>query len=296
MTTDMMRHFLAVYDSHNITKSSEQLHISQQGLSASICRLEKELGVPLFTRTKKGTAPTKYAEYLYEKIKSLVDEYDDMSRELSSFKEAETAKLVIALSYGSMPYAPYQLFSDFMKANPHIKVQFADYTDNICEDLVLNGEADIAFCPGPIQDDIFKARLIATQDFYLLANTGSPLAKKARLTLKDLDSIDLACVGKEFKSYWSLMDACQQDNIMPNIVFTSSEVINLDKPVMSGACYAMAINNIAKTNRNPAITAIPIDDDRLTWKLYMIVRKCDADNSAIAAFWEYYFARMRDKK
>ena len=60
MTTDMMRHFLAVYDSHNITKSSEQLHISQQGLSASICRLEKE---------KRGEAYLKsHKEYLASRM------------------------------------------------------------------------------------------------------------------------------------------------------------------------------------------------------------------------------------
>lgn len=58
--------FLKLYEEKNFTKASQKLYISQQGLSKSIYKLEKELGFLLFERSVKGVVPTEHANRLYQ--------------------------------------------------------------------------------------------------------------------------------------------------------------------------------------------------------------------------------------
>lgn len=49
-----LRYFLAAANEENITKAADILHVTQPTLCRQIMDLEKELGVPLMIRGKKG--------------------------------------------------------------------------------------------------------------------------------------------------------------------------------------------------------------------------------------------------
>jgi DNA-binding transcriptional LysR family regulator len=53
-----LRHFMAIVDTGSFTRASVRAAVSQSALSASIARLEEELGVKLLHRTPKAITPT----------------------------------------------------------------------------------------------------------------------------------------------------------------------------------------------------------------------------------------------
>ena len=57
--------FLQLYKDRNVTVASQNLYISQQGMSKSIANLEKEIGFPLFKRSVSGVGPTTEARELH---------------------------------------------------------------------------------------------------------------------------------------------------------------------------------------------------------------------------------------
>lgn len=57
--------FLQLYKDRNVTVASQNLYISQQGMSKSIANLEKEIGFPLFKRSVSGVEPTVEARELH---------------------------------------------------------------------------------------------------------------------------------------------------------------------------------------------------------------------------------------
>jgi DNA-binding transcriptional LysR family regulator len=69
-----LRYFLAVYETGSVTAAARRCFISQPSISAAVAGLERELGVVLFVRHRKGVATTAAAEALYERARRVVDD------------------------------------------------------------------------------------------------------------------------------------------------------------------------------------------------------------------------------
>ncbi|WP_051423617.1 LysR family transcriptional regulator [Bordetella petrii] len=62
--------FLAVLDAGSLSKAAEILGVAQPALSQSLARLERELGVRLFHRSRRGAEPTAAARQIAEDVRS----------------------------------------------------------------------------------------------------------------------------------------------------------------------------------------------------------------------------------
>ena len=60
-----VEHFVAVAEERSMTRAAARLHLSQQALSMSMRALERELGVPLLDRSRRGVVLLASGEALY---------------------------------------------------------------------------------------------------------------------------------------------------------------------------------------------------------------------------------------
>lgn len=58
MTFPQIRYLLEIYRSGSVTLAAKKLFVTQSSVSIALSALEKELGFPIFQRTKKGLLPT----------------------------------------------------------------------------------------------------------------------------------------------------------------------------------------------------------------------------------------------
>ena len=81
--------FLQLYKDRNITVASQNLYISQQGMSKSIANLEKEVGFPLFKRSVSGVKPTAEAPAMSPIKPEIVPKIPPTRRTSGSFNPAQ---------------------------------------------------------------------------------------------------------------------------------------------------------------------------------------------------------------
>ncbi|OXC90154.1 LysR family transcriptional regulator, partial [Achromobacter sp. KAs 3-5] len=76
METRHLRYFLAVVDHGSVSRASDWLGIAQPALSQALTRMEKDLGVKLFERSRQGTTPTPAAQAILEDVRASVARID----------------------------------------------------------------------------------------------------------------------------------------------------------------------------------------------------------------------------
>ena len=76
METRHLRYFLAVVDQGSVSRAADWLGIAQPALSQTLARMEKDLGVQLFQRSRQGALPTPSALAMLDDVRTSVARID----------------------------------------------------------------------------------------------------------------------------------------------------------------------------------------------------------------------------
>lgn len=131
--------FLVTAEEGNITKAADKLYLSQPAVSMKIISLEKELGVPLFVRTKKAMILTEQGEAFYQNAQAMINAYKEGLKTINAISNNEVGTLSIssALYFGT--YRLPSLLSEYLSLYPNISVN-ADITFSqfVINDILTN--------------------------------------------------------------------------------------------------------------------------------------------------------------
>lgn len=106
MEIKQLQYFCTLCHKKNISVTAGIHYISQQGLSASIKKLESELGLTLFTRESRGTYPNDFALEILPHVEKLLESYD-VVREISARNKIQVSGSVeIAADLMLLDYIP----------------------------------------------------------------------------------------------------------------------------------------------------------------------------------------------
>lgn len=195
MTLQQLKYAVTVAETKNITEASKKVFISQPSLTASIHELENEMGITIFSRTNKGVSITNegdeflaYARQVLEQA-SLLEEH---------FKGAGDDSPIFSVSCQHYSFA-VNAFVKVIKMFGGNEYDFTlreTQTHEIIEDVAkLKSEIGVLYLSQKNQKVISKLleknNLIFSELFttplHVFISSSNPLAKKEKITLKDLE-------------------------------------------------------------------------------------------------------------
>jgi DNA-binding transcriptional LysR family regulator len=185
----LLRHFVAVAEELHFTRAAARLYVAQQALSRDIARLERQLGVRLFTRTTRRVALTPDGQRLLARARELLAFHDQTLRELHG-PEHGRPLLVDLLAEG---HTPTRVLHAARQHTQGIELMARFHGGlGAALDLLLAGHLDVAFGRSeglgrPFPTSQLVRRLIRLEPLALLLPAEHPLAA--------LDAVPMAALA-----------------------------------------------------------------------------------------------------
>src|SRR5215471_19267942 len=80
---------LAVAEAGSFTAAADRLHTVQSNVSEHVRQLEKELGVQLLVRGRRGTAPTEFGVRVIDRARAVRSELEALHKDVSMLQGLE---------------------------------------------------------------------------------------------------------------------------------------------------------------------------------------------------------------
>lgn len=141
MTIQQLTYLLEVYKAGSFSLAAQNLYITQSAISNAVISLEKEIGAPIFIRSKKGLIPTARGLNVISHAKRACDSIEQITDPRTP--EKKTVRIGCS-GFGPAGNAFLQLLSE-NKNNQNVEFSFVSQNDGDFLDRLLNHELDIVF-------------------------------------------------------------------------------------------------------------------------------------------------------
>lgn len=186
MNLQQLRYFVELAHTQHFTRAAERLCITQPSLSHAVTQLETELGVPLFERTGRATALTRYGEQFLTCVQQALTTLDEGVDALQRVARGEGLIRLGLLRTLGVEFVP-KLAARFLAANPDRDIRFTfntGVTQQLLEGLLAN-RFDLVFCSQPPAELRLTAVPVSRQDLVLIVPRSHPLASLHTVDLAD---------------------------------------------------------------------------------------------------------------
>ncbi len=209
MELRQLRHFISVARLGNLHRAAEDLHLSQQALSASLARLEQDLGAKLFSRGPHGVQLSAYGETLLPRALSMVGEARVARTEIEGMSGATHGQLRVGVgvffAHMVFPDALQQFVLDF----PRIDISVIEATSLDLYEGLLRAELDFVLstpASGIQVQPQFESELLFETPDAIFLRRAHPLSTCDSIALGDLADYPWI-VSARFMDYRSRLEA-----------------------------------------------------------------------------------------
>ncbi len=189
MTLEDLRNFLAVCDAGSLSAVARDRGVSQSAISQQIRRLERDIGVPLFERGRRGVLQTAAGRILLAAARESLGSLDTARRHLDRLKSGDVGALRVATGGTTLRHFMIRPLAAFRRRHPGITFDYVSASSTTqCLDALRNDQADLAYVTIGADDTLQLVPTVRTE-WVLVVGSGDGLANRADLRPRDLRSI-----------------------------------------------------------------------------------------------------------
>jgi LysR family hydrogen peroxide-inducible transcriptional activator len=213
MTITQLQYVLAVAEHRNFTLAAEKCFVTQPTLSMQIQKVEEELKIQIFDRTKKPIQLTDIGQKIVNQAKNIVNEADRMKDIVEQQKGFIGGEFHLGIIPTIMPTLLPMFLNTFIKKFPKVKLIIEELnTDEIILKL-KNGTLDAAIAATPLSEEKLKEIVLYYEPFVAYIPEKHRIADKKEIEVSDLnlDEILLLQDGHCFRD--GILNLCKNQDV-----------------------------------------------------------------------------------
>jgi len=186
MNLQQLEYIIAVDTYRHFAKAAEKSFVTQATLSMMIKKLEDELGVKIFDRSRQPVIPTKEGEEFIKRAKQVIGEVNRLKHYAAEIKGEVTGNLHIGIIPTLAPYLLPLFLRGFIGKYPNLNVYIKEMiTDEIIEKIKI-GEIDIGLAATPLSEPDINEYPLFYEEFFVYSSNNERFSGKYLLP-KDID-------------------------------------------------------------------------------------------------------------
>ncbi|GAB3950283.1 LysR substrate-binding domain-containing protein [Spirosoma harenae] len=202
MTLSQLDYIVALDTYRHFATAADACHITQPTLSMQIQKLEDELGVLIFDRSKQPVVPTETGQAILTQARDVLRAARRIPEIVNESKEDFRGDFRVGIIPTLAPYLLPYFIGEFIKKYPAVSVQIQELvTEQIIERL-RNGLIDVGLVVTPLAENGIAEVPLFQEPFVTYAAESNSLLNKTTIIPDDLrtDGLWLLTEGHCFRS------------------------------------------------------------------------------------------------
>ena len=281
-------------------KAAKQLSISQPAATAMLNNLESLIGFPLFVRSQQGVAPTEQARAIMNRLRTILNEFDDFASALKRVAEGSEVLLRVGVvPQAFIAYLPQAI--EIFRSSGGCAIRTHQGTGEQLLRLLLSGELDCVIGRLP-NDGPRQAAVLDQLTFLSLYDEEICIVARPSYAESLGEGYTYATLAS---SQWVL----QREDSSVRVALAEAFLrkgVQLPKPVVETSSYIQNLAIAAKSNlltvaprraaeMEQALGLVKIIDIALEvspMQVCLITRKSSAQNTSLSCFRESFLKSL----
>lgn len=212
MTLNELRYIVAVAQERNFRRAAERCFVSQPALSLAIQKLEEELALQIFERSRTAVSVTPIGELIVAQAQRTLEEAARINEIAKEGKDQLIGTIKIGAIYTVGPYLLPELIPELKRKAPEMPLEVEENLTKNLEALLASGKLDVIIIALPFISPGIVTRALYDEDFEVLVPADHPWAKRKKVMAGELSSEKLLLLNSGHCFSNQVVEACPELN------------------------------------------------------------------------------------
>lgn len=232
MTLQQLKYLVALDNYRHFVTAAEKCFVNQSTITIQVKKLEEEINIKIFDRSKSPLTVTPAGERIIEKARSVLGEVKEMKAMVADEKESVKGTFKIGIIPTISPYIVPSFSLDFEKDHHDTQLIIEELESEQIIDSLKKGKLDVGILVTPLNDRDIREIQLYNEPFIFYGSKSHSLVKKKELELSDLQTIDNLWLLKNGHCFKNQVESlCKNYNNKSSIQFQSGSIETLKKMV-----------------------------------------------------------------
>jgi len=187
MTFTQLEYIIAVDTYRHFAEAASHCYVTQPTLSMQIQKLEEELSVKIFDRSKQPVLPTEPGSEIIEQARKIIGERDTLTEMIEAKKGIVNGELKLGIIPTLAPYLLPLFIPSFAKKYPKVKIIVHELTTSLIISRLREGKIDMGILVTPLNEHGIKEQVLFYEELMVYVSRNNDVFKKSYVLAKDID-------------------------------------------------------------------------------------------------------------
>lgn len=244
ISINQIKYVLALEKEGSFSRAADKCFVTQSTLSTMIKKLEDQMNLVLFDRKSKPISLTQEGKVLFEQLKLIHQEFENLQELIQETKEEFHGTFNIGIIPTLAPFLLPLFLSLLVEKHPKVNFRIDEITTNEIIDRIKKREMDVGILSLPIPDKDLTQKTLFFEDFLIYDTNQTTQSKNKKFKVEDIDINRLwlleesHCLSNQIENICLLRNKRKLSN---NLIYNSGSILSL----------------IELVNMNKGITLLP---------------------------------------